>query len=49
MPTAGTALVTSPSKANLSWISGGASNYEVVFQLAGTGVPAMANDTGLNV
>lgn len=48
-PSAGVATVTSSSTADLSWTSGGAANAEVKIQPAGTGVPATANDTGVNV
>lgn len=49
VPTAGVATVTSSTTADLSWTSGGAANAEVKIQPAGTGVPATANDTGVNV
>lgn len=45
-PTSGVALVTSASTAELSWTTGGAANSEVVVQVAGTGVPATADNTG---
>ena len=45
-PIDGVAVVTSGSTATLSWTTGGAANAEVVVQLADTGVPADANDTG---
>lgn len=48
-PSAGVATVTSSSTADLSWTSGGAANAEVKIQPAGTGVPATADDTGVNV
>jgi hypothetical protein len=48
-PSAGIATVTSSTTADLSWTSGGAANAEVKIQPAGTGVPATANDTGVNV
>ncbi|MFY8009709.1 MAG: GEVED domain-containing protein, partial [Flavobacterium sp.] len=48
-PSAGVATVTSSTTANLSWTSGGAANAEVKIQPAGTGTPATANDTGVNV
>jgi hypothetical protein len=48
-PSAGLATVTSSTTANLSWTSGGAANAEIVVQVAGAGVPALANDTGVNV
>ena len=48
-PSALSALVTSATTATLSWTSGGAANSEIVVQVAGTGVPAAANDTGVNV
>lgn len=48
-PIDGVADVTSTTSADLSWTTGGAANSEVVVQAAGTGVPADANDTGVNV
>lgn len=48
-PSGGIATVTSSTTADLSWTSGGAANAEVKIQPAGTGVPATANDTGVNV
>lgn len=48
-PSLGIATVTSSTTADLSWTSGGAANAEVVIQVAGTGVPSVANDTGVNV
>jgi len=48
-PSAGVATVTSSTTADLSWTSGGAANAEVKIQPAGTGVPATADDTGVNV
>ena len=48
-PSSGTASVTSSTTADLSWTSGGASNAEVVIQVAGSGVPAVADNTGTNV
>ncbi|MGL2966058.1 T9SS type A sorting domain-containing protein [Flavobacterium sp. XGLA_31] len=48
-PFAGLSTVTSSTTANLSWTSGGATNFEVVVQLAGLSIPATANDTGVNV
>ncbi len=48
-PVAGLSTVTSSTTANLSWTSGGASNAEIVVQLAGAGFPALTNDTGVNV
>ena len=49
VPSAGIATVTSSTTADLSWTSGGAANAEVVIQAAGAGVPAVANNTGVNV
>ena len=49
VPTAGVATVTSSTTANLSWTTGGAATAEVKIQPAGSGVPATANDTGVNV
>jgi len=48
-PTAGTASNATLTTADLSWVSGGANNAEIVVQPLGTGVPATANDTGVNV
>lgn len=48
-PSAGLSTVTSSTTADLSWTSGGASDAEVVVQLAGTGLPALADNTGTNV
>ncbi len=48
-PFAGLSTVTSATAANLSWTSGGAANAEIVVQLAGAGVPALTNNTGVNV
>ena len=48
-PTAGTADVTSATTATLTWTVGGSADAEVAIVLAGTGVPAAANDTGENV
>ena len=48
-PSAGLSTVTSSTTANLSWTSGGAANAEIVVQAAGAGLPALANDTGVNV
>ncbi|MDI1316963.1 T9SS type A sorting domain-containing protein [Flavobacterium sp.] len=48
-PFASLSNVTSSTTANLSWTSGGASNAEIVVQLAGAGLPALTNDTGVNV
>lgn len=48
-PSGGVATVTSSSTANLTWTSGGAANAEVVIQAAGTGIPAAADNTGVNV
>ncbi len=48
-PTDGVANVTSTTTATLSWTTGGAANAEVIVQLAGTGVPTAADNTGANV
>ncbi len=49
-PQAGTSVVnTTALTAALSWTAGGAFNSEVKVQLAGAGVPATTNDTGVNV
>lgn len=45
-PSALSALVTSATTATLSWTSGGAANAEVLVQLAGTGAPSTADNTG---
>jgi GEVED domain/Secretion system C-terminal sorting domain len=45
----GIATVTSSTTADLSWTSGGATDVEVMIQLAGTGTPSAANNTGVNV
>jgi len=47
-PIDGVATVTSATTADLSWTSGGATNVEVFIGAAGLGVPADANDTGVN-
>lgn len=48
-PFAGLSTITSSTTANLSWTSGGAANSEIVVQLAGAGLPASTNNTGVNV
>lgn len=47
-PSAGTSVVTSSTTATLNWNSGGAANAEVAIQPVGTGVPAIADNTGAN-
>jgi len=47
-PYGGLATVTS-SSASLSWTSGGASNAEVLVQLAGLGLPSNTDNTGVNL
>lgn len=47
-PTAGTALVTSGTTATINWTTI-AADAEIVVQPAGTGVPATADNTGVNV
>lgn len=48
-PSLGVATVTSSTTADLSWTSGGAASSEIVIQLAGSGVPAAADNTGTNI
>ena len=48
-PSSGLATITSSTTAGLSWTSGGAADSEIVVQAAGVGVPAAADNTGLNV
>jgi hypothetical protein len=48
-PSAGAASNATLTTVDLSWVSGGANNAEIVVQPVGTGVPATANDTGVNV
>jgi hypothetical protein len=45
-PSDGVSVVTSTTTATVSWTSGGAANAEVVVQTAGTGIPALADNTG---
>ncbi|MBD3581899.1 T9SS type A sorting domain-containing protein [Flavobacterium selenitireducens] len=47
-PTAASATVTSGSTATINWTTT-AANAEIVIQPAGTGVPAAADNTGINV
>jgi hypothetical protein len=47
-PTALTAVIPTNTSANLSWTSAVA-NFEVVVQAAGGAIPAVANNTGVNV
>ncbi len=49
VPSAGTASNATLTTVDLSWVSGGANNAEIVVQPIGTGIPADANDTGVNV
>ncbi|NJS16784.1 MAG: fibronectin type III domain-containing protein, partial [Nostocaceae cyanobacterium CSU_2_110] len=44
-----TASVTSSTEATLSWNANGETNAEVVIQATGAGVPALPNNTGVNV
>lgn len=48
-PSAGLTTVTSSTTADLSWTSGGAANAEILIQQAGSGAPAIADNTGINV
>ncbi len=48
-PSLGIVATVTPTTANLSWTSGNSTNAEIVVQLAGTGVPAIADNTGINV
>ncbi len=47
-PSAGMAMVTSSTTATLTWISANP-QFEVLVQLQGAGMPAMADGTGVNV
>jgi len=49
MPSAGSSTAATLTSADLTWTSGGATNAEIVVQPVGTGLPADANDTGVNV
>lgn len=49
VPSQGTASNATLTTVDLSWVSGGANNAEIVVQAVGAGVPADANDTGVNV
>jgi Secretion system C-terminal sorting domain len=48
-PSEGSSVVTSSTTASLSWTSGGSTDAEVLVQPAGTGVPPLADNTGINV
>lgn len=47
-PTAGTSSGVTATQANLSWTSSNAS-FEIIVQNAGTGIPAAADNTGINI
>lgn len=49
VPSQGTASNATLTTVDLSWVSGGANNAEIVVQSVGSGVPSDANDTGVNV
>lgn len=48
-PSLGLATITSSTSADLSWTSGGATDAEILVQPAGSGAPAVADNTGVNV
>jgi len=48
-PSAGLAVVTTTTTATLSWTSGGAANSEIVVQAVGSGLPGVADNSGVNV
>ena len=48
-PTSSVTSAITSNSATFTWSGATATNYEIVVQAAGTGTPALANNTGLNV